>query len=250
VTREGGAIGRVARAAALVGAGLLVVATLRALYAEAAYESGLDLAVDPRIGPAQDVPGRLEAYEEAMRRDPGEPLYALRAGQIRLQRAARRDGSVDARELTDARGLLERASALRPLDSRPRAQLADAARLAGDAGGALRAAAEATALAPRAPGPMRVAVDVGLWAWRENGDPAALRTALAAGASLRDIGEASPDRAIVTAFGKAGADLAQDLVEATRNDRALAAYAAEAARPIRPEVARLLDPTPPAERTH
>jgi tetratricopeptide (TPR) repeat protein len=239
--------GRVARVAAALGAGMLAAASLRTTYAERAYVAGLDLTVDPRRSPALDLPGRLEAYEDAMSRDPGEELYVLRAGQIRLLRAARRDGAVDRRELAAARALLVRATELRPLDSRPRAQLALAARMAGDSEEALRAAKEAAALAPNAPGPMRVAADVGLWAWTQTGDPAALRSALAAGMALAGIGEESPDRAIVNALGRAGPDLAQDLVEATKEDPTLAAYAAAAARPLKPEVARLLDP--PDERT-
>jgi tetratricopeptide (TPR) repeat protein len=242
--------GRVARVAAAVGAVFLAAASLRAMYAESAYEAGLELSVDPKDDPALDVTGRLEAYEEAMRRDPGDGLYALRAGQIRLRRAARRDGSVDRKELAAARASLLRATELRPLDSRPRAQLAGAARLAGDSEQALRAAQDARELAPKSPGPMRVAVDIGLWAWRGTGDPAALRTALSAGTALAGIGEASPDRAIVNAFGQAGPELAQDLAEATKADPSLAAYAAAAARPLRPEVARLLDPSSTDDRTH
>jgi hypothetical protein len=233
--------GRVARVVAAAGACVLAAVSLRTMYAEAAYETGLDASVDPRGGPALDVPGRLEAYEEAIRRDPDEALYALRAGQIHLARAARREGGVDRTELAAARTLLRRAGELRPIDGRPRAQLAYAAMMAGDSEDALFQAQDARALAPRAPAAMRAAVDVGLAVWRDTGDTSALRTALAGGAALAGIGEATPDRAFIDAFARAGPHLAQDLVDATKEDPALAAYAADAARTVRPEVARLLE---------
>jgi len=249
VTTVGATAARAARIAAAVGAAALAAASLRTMHAEAAYETGLDASVDPRRSPALDLPGRLEAYEEAVRRDPGEELYVLRAGQVRLLRAVRRGGEIDGVELAAARGLLVRATELRPLDSRPRAQLARAARLAGDPDGAVAQARQAMALAPKAPGPMHVAVEIGLWAWRATGEPADLRTALAAGVALAGIGEESPDRAFAGAFAEARAGLAQDLVEATTGDAALAAYAVLAVRPVRPEAALVLDPpAPPAER--
>ena len=62
---------------------------------------GLARAGDTEVGPAADVPGRLEDYEEAMRRDPGEAQYALRAAQIRL--TARRGRRVAGGEVGGAR---------------------------------------------------------------------------------------------------------------------------------------------------
>src|SRR6185295_10487841 len=182
-------------AAAAAGAALLGAACLRSLHAEAAYEAGLALSGDPHQGPAHDLPGRLAWYEEAMERDPGDGLYALRAGQIRLARATPRGARPDLDELAAARGLLARAAALRPLDFRPRAELARAATTAG--------------------GAARAAVDVGLRAWRATGDVAGLRTALRGGVSLAAIGEPATAAApFARAFADADAGLAHDLSEA------------------------------------
>src|SRR6185295_11608894 len=202
-------------AAAAAGAALLGAACLRSLHAEAAYEAGLALSGDPHQGPAHDLPGRLAWYEEAMERDPGDGLYALRAGQIRLARATPRGARPDLDELAAARGLLARAAALRPLDFRPRAELARAATTAGDAAGAVREADAALLLGRRAPGAARAAVDVGLRAWRATGDVAGLRTALRGGVSLAAIGEPATAAApFARAFADADAGLAHDLSEA------------------------------------
>jgi len=233
--------GRIARVAATVLAVFLAAVSLRTLHAESAYESGLDVAVDPRRSPALDLPGRLDAYEEAMRRDPGEGLYALRAGQIRLLRAAKAAGGVDRVELETARERLRTAARLRPLDARPRAQLARAAQIADDPIEAVAFADAATTLGPRAPGPAWTAVDVGLWAWRAHGDVSALRAALRGGAILSRIGESRPTTPFARAFQRADAGLAQDLVEAVRGDASLAAFAVEATKDVRPDVARLLE---------
>jgi hypothetical protein len=234
--------GRPARVVAAAGAALLAVSSLRTLSAETAYERGLDASVDPEESPALDLPGRLEHYEEAARRDPGEALYELRAGQVRLLRAARPGAAPDARELAAARASLERAAELRPLDYRPRAQLALASRIAGEPERAMHEARAAMAVGPRAPAALRTAVEVGLWAWSATGDASSLRTALVAGAALARLGESSAVRLFAPTFAAAGAGLAQDLVEATRDDAVLAAFAAAAARPVRPEAASVLDP--------
>src|SRR4051812_9230239 len=100
-----------ARLIAAAGSLLLAAAALRTVRAEAVYDfEGLQLASDPETSPAADLPGRLEAYEEAARRDPGEALYALRIAQIHLRRATARGASARRAELDAARDLLERAA--------------------------------------------------------------------------------------------------------------------------------------------
>jgi len=110
---------------------LVASAALRTVHAEFAYDAGLSLARDGDTSPARTCRDASSATRRRLRRDPGEALYALRAAQIRLFRAAPRGGPVDVAALAPARDLLDRAAALRPLDSKvhaTRAQLERAAR--------------------------------------------------------------------------------------------------------------------------
>ena len=243
--------GRLAHLVAALGVALLAAAALRTLHAELAYVAGLARANDPQANPSADVDGRLADYEEAVRRDPGEALYRLRAAQIHLRRAGASLGAAQAEEVAAARELLGGAVRVRPLDAAVHATLAQADRFAGDPAAAVRSARLAVRLAPRAPGVLGTAISVGLWAWTSERDPSSLRLALAGGAGFASIGRTGIPEAFRTAFAQAGPDLAADLLEASAGDAALRAFAAEAVRPVRPLVADALDefgPTGPLPR--
>jgi hypothetical protein len=221
-------------------AGGLAAVSLRTVGAEEAYEAGLAKAADARTDPAADLPGRVEAYEEAARRDPGESLYALRAAQIRLARARRRDGTVVREELAAAERLLAGAAAARPLDADVHAARARALTLLRDAAGAAAEARAAMSLAPWGLVVLDTAQSVGLWAWRAERDPGYLRLALTAGVRLDAWDRRESRRAFDVAFEAAGPELAADLAEATSGDAALRAFAAAAAARTRPEAAAAL----------
>jgi hypothetical protein len=238
--------GRPVHVVAAAGALLAASAALRTVHAEFAYEEGLALAEDPRASPGADVQGRLERYEEALRRDPGEALYALRAAQIRLAKASPRGKPADSAELGAARDLLERAAAMRPLDSKIHATRAQLERAARNLRVAQSEAWVAVRTAPRGPAALKTALSIGLDGWRETGDPSYLRLALTGG---RGIGRIDPSNALPvldTAFTEAGPGLAGDLVEATSGDPDLRAYAADRVRAVRPDVAAAItdDPAP------
>jgi hypothetical protein len=218
-------------------------AALRTVHAEIAYDAGLRVATEGKTGPAADLPGRLELYEEALRRDPDEATYALRAAQIRLFRAAPRGGPADVAALGPARDLLDRAAELLPLDSKIHATRAQLERAARNRNAAEREAWVAIATAPRAPGALSVAVSVGLAGWRESGDPSALRLALTGARGLGRIDESNRTPVLDTAFRDAGPELAADLVEATSGDPELRAYAAGRVRAVRPAAADALSET-------
>lgn len=225
-----------ARAACLAGGALLAAAALRTVHAEAAYEAGLALAPHEETPPFADVPGRLERYETALRRDPWEGLYALRAAQIRLRRPSAREPAE--RERIDA--LLAHARALRPSDAEVHAEMGRAARAAGDPAAAAANARRALRLAPRGAPTLASSATLGLWAWRAASDPAHLRVALEAGASLREIGSGAWGPRFREAFGRGGAGLAADVEEAAAGDPRLRAFAQEAARAANPALAAAL----------
>lgn len=225
---------------ATAGALFLAAMAVRIAYAESAYVAGLDLATHPDSLPSDDLPGRLEHYEEAFRRSPGEALYALRAGQIRLQRARRAGGTAGVAEIVAVRELLERARDLRPLDARIRATLAQAWRAHGDVEPALREARIAIRLAPCSPGILRTAMAVGVWAWHGRRDVAALELVLRAGMGVVRVGEKVLVPGLDEAIAAAGSDLAGDLFEATGRDPELLRFAADVVERTRPEVARTL----------
>jgi hypothetical protein len=218
-------------------AGGLAAFSLRTVGAEDAYEQGLDKAADAETDPAADLPGRVEAYEEAARRDPGEALYALRAAQIRLSRARRLAGRAQREELAAAEALLASAVAARPLDADVHAARAIAALSRRDAATAAAEAREAVGLAPWGLVALGTAQKVGLSGWRSERDPAYLRMALAAGARLDAWDRRESRRAFDDAFAAAGPELAADLAEATAGDAALRAFAVSAAARTRPEAA-------------
>lgn len=174
VGRAGRSFARVAAAAAAIG---LAIGQTRTWWAEQAYESGIR-AVDPRTGaevtdaPARDVPGRLEAYLEACARDPGQAIYALRAGQIEVHRAARRPPPADRDvRLRAGRALLERSARLHPLDGRTQDALASACMLAGDTDGAVRRTRASVRLMPRSLAGLNAAAARLSWVWRRTFDP-------------------------------------------------------------------------------
>ncbi len=154
------------RAVAAAAAGALaLVAGLRA-HADAAYRRGLGYTDRP----AEDVPGRLKAYEEAVRRTPRTFTYLLRSGQIHLARAgtATLPGAVsDRRHELDLAGQRIRAAiAVHPLDARARVALAQYLVLQGAPSEALAVAQRAVDLGPRHPTVQSAAVRVALDVWR------------------------------------------------------------------------------------
>src|SRR5262245_21673890 len=216
---------RIVHVALAACAGGLAAASLRTLRAEEAFEAGLAKAADAHTDPAADLPGRLEAYEGAVRRDPGESQYALRAAQIRLSRARRR-GAAWREDLAAAEALLAAAVAARPLDADVHAARALALRLRRDAAGAAAEARTAVSLAPCGLVALETAQSVGLWGWRELRDPSYLRFAFEAGTRLHSMGRGREvRRTFDAAFAATGPELAADIAEATAADPALREFA-------------------------
>ena len=236
---------RLAHAAAAAGALALAAVCLRTYRAETAYGAGLALAERADASPGEDVPGRLEAYEEASRIDPGEGLYRLRTGQIRLQRAKRAPGVPDDAELAAAAAALDAAARTRPLDVRVHCGRVQLARARRDLDGALRAVSAARAAAPISPAALLAASATQTWAWRVTGDASHLRDALAAARDLDAIGEATAARELAADLRNSGHELAGDLAEAAAGDIGLLRFAARIVAPARPEVARVLAPPVP-----
>ena len=228
----------------------LVLLAVVVLAARAAHRSHADSAYREGLGytefPAEDVPGRLEAYEEALRRAPDTFLYLLRSGQIRLSRAA---GAGDAgAELDLARSRLARAATVHPLDARARISIAQALLLDGDAVRALSEARIALALGPRHPTVQVAAVRLGIDAWRRNGDQQALGLALDAGVlraswtAIHGPAQAgNPLRFVSAALHARSDDVLGDLLEAagSRTDRLSVAIGWTTR--ARPDVARILE---------
>ncbi len=240
--------GRLALVVLAACAGVLAALAYVTFRAEEAFERGLSLAPGPPANPVADVPGRLEAYEEALRRDPGEALYARRAAQVRLRRARRADGTIDRDELNAAMALLVRAAELRPIDGTTHALLAQAHRMGRDAGSAVHAARTAVRMAPRSSFTLRNAMTIGLWAWRAAGSVDSLRFALESSAALVRIGESRATAEFAVAFAEPARPLTADLMEATLGDPALRTFAAEVTRATHPEVAATLDALPARDR--
>ncbi len=245
----------VSRTRASIVATWLVLVALVVLAARAAHRSYADSAYREGLGytefPAEDVPGRLEAYEEALRRAPDTFLYLLRSGQIRLSRVAganaAKSGDASA-ELDVARQRLTRAATVHPLDARARISIAQVFLLDGDAVGALREARVALALGPRHPTVQVAAVRLGIDAWRRSGDPEALGLALDAGAlraswtAIHGPAQAgNPLRFVGAALRARSDDVLGDLLEAagSRSDRL--SVAIEWTARARPDVARILE---------
>ncbi len=143
--------------------------------AERAYEAGIALAIDR---PETDLPGRLEAYDEAGAIEPGDATYALRAAQIRLARLVRAAPEARPALLEGARSDIQRALRRAPLDPRVQAVAAQIAQVDGDVLVARERADAAAVLGPRHPGALATAVRVHLWAFRRAKDPEALVRAL------------------------------------------------------------------------
>lgn len=172
---EGSRRSRIVAAAACALAALFAWRALGVVRAERAYEAGIALAIDR---PETDLPGRLEAYDEAGGIEQGEATYALRAAQIRLARLVR--AVPDQREalLEAARADLTRALKRAPLDPRIQVVAAQIAQVDGDVLVARERADAAAVLGPRHPGALAAAVRVHLWAFRRAKDPEALVRAL------------------------------------------------------------------------
>jgi len=141
-------------------------------YADAAYRDGLGYTEFP----AEDVPGRLEAYDEAHRRAPGTFVYLLRSGQIHLARAAA--GAREEQHLTTAGERLREAVRIHPLDARARISLAQVLLLEGDASAAYESARVAASLGRRHPLVQLAGVRLGIEAWTRTGDIEGLALAL------------------------------------------------------------------------
>ena len=209
VTRAG--LGRLI--AALLAGAVAYLAWQRA-YADSAYREGLgytDL-------PAEDVPGRLEAYEEAIRRAPDAFTYRLRAGQILQARAEGRTGGA-ASDLHAASLHLRAAVALHPLDARARAALSKQLLLEGDVDAALVEARRAFELGPRHPSAQVAAVRVAVLCWSAFDRIDGLATALELDEHRATwLGVTRPPQEAIVAL-RAHADSAlADLLEACAGD--------------------------------
>lgn len=236
--------GLVAAAACLAAA----AGAARTWWAERAYSEGLQVTA----APDEDVPGRLAWYEEAVRRDPTEPVYGLRVGQIRLARAARADDPGDrGRELSLAIDSLRAAIAGAPLDGRAHAALAQALAAAGDSEAALRHADANLVLGPRRPRAYSWAIRYFLAVWDRTRDPRYLARALRAGKASADaVRDPPPDvPPVAVAPGipelrrllqSAAGPTADDVLRAIRGDRATIEFAADLCRPARAAVAARL----------
>lgn len=208
---RGAAVVRILAAAA-AGA-LAAVAGYRA-HADAAYRRGLGYTDRP----AEDVAGRLEAYEEAVRRSPRCFTYLLRTGQIHLGRASTPEG-LDAQHLRRAEECLRAAADVHPLDARVHVELARLLVVTGDPDGALTRARRAVELGPRHPSVQEAAVLVAVGVWDRLGRLDALATALdldAVRTSWRaDVG---PLRGVQAALRRHEARAVGDLLEACGRD--------------------------------
>lgn len=244
---------RVAAAAAAVGLAVLQIRTWRA---ERAYERGI-WATDPRTGrpatdaPARDVPGRLEAYDEARSLDPSNPLYGLRAAQIEIARVARapRDAARDER-VSRVHDRLRDVLAAAPLEGRAHDALAHVFAENGDLDGAIDRTRRSVALAKRRPSTLEVAAHRFVWGWRRTWDPDILASALDVarlGYELKDGRDPSlgPDGAPGTGpvrelLASAGGPTVDDVRLAIRGREELRDAAARLLDAVRPEDAAKL----------
>ncbi len=162
-----------------VAAGALSARAVSVASVESVYRRGLGITDKP----AEDLPGRLEAYEEAGARAPHVFEYRLRSAQIRLGRAAG-GGAGAAADVERALQHAQAAVAAHPLDAVARSVLADALLLSGRADEARTEATRALRLGPMHPGAQGAVARLGLDTWAVRGDVAFLRLALDAGALL------------------------------------------------------------------
>jgi len=247
---RGGLGGERTLGASIAGAAaLLALAAARTWWAESAYTAGLGTTASP----AEDVPGRLERYEEARRRDPSEPLYALRAGQIRLGRAGRtEDPGARREELLAAAERLRESVRLFPLDSQAHAGLAQALAGLGDDDGAIRHADAALLLGPRRPATYEWAIRWFARRWERARDDRCLarllRTALRAEEAVRDPPadvprvDAPPGaRTVAQLLGSLAGPTAEDVARAVGEDPESLRFAARGIREVRPLDAERLE---------
>lgn len=249
-------IRRVGLVAAAAGCLALAADQARTWWAEQAYDAGLR-ARDPRTGEpltdavSRDAPGRLEAYDEAVARDPSQPLYALRAGQVACQRRAPARAAAAAELTASARQRLERAILLQPLEGRAYAELAALRYRAREPAEALVHARAALVLGPRRPAAIDATASVAAAVWRTTSDPDALVAAVDAarlGFELADgrdpelpplgrIPGRDPTARLLLAVGGPGRD---DLLFALAGRPELLATAAQILRRDRPDDAAAL----------
>ncbi len=213
----------------------LAAVAARTVRAELAYGAGLA----PHADPVRDVPGRLDAYEEAADLGPGNPLYALRAGQIRLMRAGR---SREARttELAAAEAWFRRAVALHPVEARARAGLAQVLLARGEPDAAARESARSFRLAPRSPGVIGRSGAMFVLEWRRTRDPAALRGALRCAEAGERIRETSIPRGIAKLLAQEPVPNVAAFLEAVGGESSLLRTAAALIAPARPADAEML----------
>jgi tetratricopeptide (TPR) repeat protein len=220
--------------AAAAAAALAVVAGLRA-HADAAYRQGLGYTAFP----AEDVPGRLEAYEEAVRRSPRRFVYRLRAGQIHLARARDDD---DAHHREAASEHLRVAVAVHPMDARVHVALAQLAVLEGDPDRALDALRRGVATGPRHPAVQEAAVRIALEIWSQEGRVDALADALDHDALRVGWNDAAPRLRVIDATLRQRRDRAVgDLLEACAGRRGRLETAARWLARAIPEMSPVLD---------
>jgi tetratricopeptide (TPR) repeat protein len=232
---SGRLVRRLADAAAAALALVLVAQAVPALRAEYVYGSALGYA-----RPAtDDLPGRLAAYEEAARIDPGEAVYHLRSGELRLRRAKSQPGA--RRDQIDA--ALEHfrnAVRLNPLDARSRNGLAQALAARGESEAALEQVAASVRLGPSMKGVMARAIQTYLDAWERTGDGALLREALRLTRRVSELDEGYGRMLAGLALRRSARDVQGDALEALVAYPDLAREAATVLRPVLPDVAAVL----------
>jgi tetratricopeptide (TPR) repeat protein len=162
---------------------LLAFAAVPAIRADVVYGAAVGYGSDP----TEDRPGRLEAYEEAANLDPREPLYALRAGDLRSSRAKTQ---LDARteHLRAAHEHYLRAVRLAPLDPRARIGLAQALADDGEAEAARLQIRHSVVLGPRWAGVLARALLMHLEDWESDGDTAQLVDAMRMVSAIAELG--------------------------------------------------------------
>lgn len=195
-------------------AAILALALAVRAFHVARVDSGYVSAVGFGVPAAEDLPGRLEAYEAAAAADPGETAYAFRAGRLRLSRAFDAEGEERSAQAAAALAHLERAVELQPLDPRVRIALSGALHLCGDDAGAVRETHTSVLLGPRHPSALSRACRIFADRWRRTRDPADLREALDVAAKLLRIGQHVSTAPLAKRLQERGALAAPDVLEA------------------------------------
>ncbi len=214
---------------------VLASAAVRFLTAEISYGAGLGYGT----APFRDLPGRLGHYEEAIRIDPDEPLYALRAGELLLERA-RRDPAARGALLEAALAHLRRALVLDPIDARVRVGLAQALAAQGRLAESLEQAEVAVRLGPCWAGVLGAAAEIRLEAWHRTGAANHLVETFRLTRRCADLGAADVRRVLGRRILSFDRDPLGDVLDALVRHPDLLREAAESVRRDAPELAVIL----------